>query len=172
MNDEAATAAAHPHGRPVAVDAAADDGPARGWFAPALGPMLRERRLAVAAAVVGAVQVAAGVFHFKTFACPMLHATGVPCPGCGASRASGALLRGDWAGYLTFHAMAPCFLGAVGLFALAAALPRRQRDALAHRLDRLEARTGIVKLLLLLLFLYWGARLLYAPAEFARLVRG
>lgn len=37
--------------------------------------------------------------------CPVQHFTGVPCPGCGLSRAFAALLRLDFAAALRFHPM-------------------------------------------------------------------
>lgn len=37
--------------------------------------------------------------------CPVRLCTGIPCPGCGLSRAYLALLRGDPAGAFTFHPM-------------------------------------------------------------------
>lgn len=45
--------------------------------------------------------------------CPIRHFTGVPCPGCGMSRAMGCLLRLDFAGSLRCNpSLIPC-LGAV-----------------------------------------------------------
>ena len=142
------------------------------WSAPALGPMLRDRRLAVLLAAAGLLQLAAGLFRFKTVPCPMLKGVGIPCPGCCASRACAALLRGDWRRSVELHAMAPCFLGGVVLFAAASVLPRRANAVLADWMDRVEARAGVVKLLLTLLILYWVCRLAYAPAKFVHLARG
>jgi hypothetical protein len=112
------------------------------------------------------------VVGFRTLPCPMLHAIGIPCPGCGASRACGALLRGDWHNLVRLHAFAPLFLGSVVIFLLAAALPSQGRDALGRAVDAVERRSGAAKLLLLLLLVYWAARLLYAPGSFIRLMRG
>lgn len=144
---------------------------ARGWFDPLLAPMLRQRRLALAVVALGAAQVAVAVLGLPGVPCPMLHATGVPCPACGASRACAALLRGNAPGWLHMHAMAPLFLAAFALFVAAAALPDRPRDRLAAWIDRVERRTGVVKLTALLLLLYWLARLAYAPATFSQIMR-
>lgn len=41
--------------------------------------------------------------------CPIRHFTGIPCPGCGMSRALGCLLRMDFAGSLRCNpALLPC----------------------------------------------------------------
>lgn len=50
---------------------------------------------------------AAGAFYLLLAAlghgCPIRWLTGIPCPGCGLSRAYLALLRGDLAGAFAFH---------------------------------------------------------------------
>lgn len=37
--------------------------------------------------------------------CPVQHFTGIPCPGCGLSRAAAALFRLDFAAALRYHPM-------------------------------------------------------------------
>ena len=142
------------------------------WFAPFLAPVLRQRKLVVALGAAGVYQLAAAVFHFPGVVCPMLHGLGIPCPGCGASRACGALVRGEWHTALRLHAMAPFFLLAVVLFAAAAVLPARGRDRVISWVETVERWTGLTQVLLAILFIYWLARLLYAPHAFIRLVGG
>jgi hypothetical protein len=144
---------------------------AKAWFAPVLGPLLRQRKLSGILAAVGVLQVAAGMFRFHTFPCPMLYGTGIPCPGCGASRACAAFLRRDCHNYLALHAMAPAFLGAVILFAVAAVLPDTTRVRLAAWADGVEARTGLLKMLLATMMFYWLGRLLYDPHAYIELMR-
>jgi hypothetical protein len=77
--------------------------------------------------------------------CPFHALTGVPCPGCGTTRALVALAHGDFAGALAFNPLATaallaggaaCLLAPVWILAggtvptLAPALPRRARLAL------------------------------------------
>lgn len=145
---------------------------ARGWFSPALGPLLRQRAVAIAFAAAGVLQVLAGTLGFHTFRCPMLYGIGIPCPGCGASRACGAMIRGQWSDCMRLHAFAPCFLFAALLFLAAAVVPAGPRERLIRLVDGIEERTGLTKLLLVLLFVYWLMRLLYAPVAFARMMRG
>lgn len=54
--------------------------------------------------------------------CPLHVATGVPCPGCGTTRAVEALLAGDWAAAVQWNPLACAALAGVVLFDLYAAL--------------------------------------------------
>jgi hypothetical protein len=72
-------------------------------------------RIAVLTLVLGALAVAI----WSDFPlCPVAGTFGVPCPGCGLTRATLALLHGDVRGALRFHPlvwlMAPLFVGFVG----------------------------------------------------------
>jgi hypothetical protein len=46
-------------------------------------------------------------------ACLVRHLTGVPCPGCGMTRAMLFLARGDWRRAVLFHPLAPMVLAEV-----------------------------------------------------------
>lgn len=56
--------------------------------------------------------------------CPVRALAGVPCPGCGTTRASVSLLRGDAASALRLQ---PLVLPLLPLLAIFAVLPRRSR---------------------------------------------
>lgn len=59
-------------------------------------------------------------------ACPIRALIGMPCPGCGMTRALLALGRGDWGAALSWHPLAPLVvLEAVGLWFLAGRLVAR-----------------------------------------------
>jgi len=68
------------------------------------------------------------------------------------------------------HAFAPAFVLAILVFWAAAVTVRPTRDRLICAVDRIERRTALPTLMLIGLILYWLARLVYAPAEFLRLV--
>ncbi|GIK39797.1 MAG: hypothetical protein BroJett011_36300 [Chloroflexota bacterium] len=104
--------------------------------------------------------------------CPFLHVTGLPCPGCGLSRAVVLLLQGDWRASLGLHAYAPLFIVALLLVTWAAILPGQQRTWFIGRLEWVERRTGITAILLIGLMLYWLIRLLVFPEAFINLVKG
>lgn len=64
---------------------------------------MTRRALVAAALVAGAV----GLVLADTPLCPTAFFLGVPCPGCGLTRATLALLHGDLAAALHFHPLAP-----------------------------------------------------------------
>jgi hypothetical protein len=69
---------------------------------------------------------------WKVPLCPFAMAFGIPCPGCGLSRAAFALLRGDLHAALAVHPLSPIALPATFVLALHAtserpAVPSRER---------------------------------------------
>ncbi|PYS92014.1 MAG: hypothetical protein DMF64_10685 [Acidobacteria bacterium] len=145
---------------------------ARTLFAPTLAPMLARRSVALVISVVAIIQTALVWANLPAWPCPFAHVLGVACPGCGLSRATIALVRGDWRTALALHAYAPFFLCALIMFGCAALLPARPRDTLVATVTAVEQRTGLTALLLIGLICYWLARLLFAPNTMSRLVRG
>jgi hypothetical protein len=95
--------------------------------------------------------------------CPLLLGIGLPCPGCGLSRATLELLAGQWHAALTLHAFSPVLLVAWLVLAVASLLPESLRRPLVHGLEGLERRTALSALLLVGLVLYWIARWIFAP---------
>jgi hypothetical protein len=124
--------------------------------------------------IAGAAGLQAGLvgLGLPGWQCPFLHVTGLPCPGCGLSRAMVTLLHGDWRTSLELHAFAPLFVVALLLVAWATILPQQQRAWFIGRLELVERRTGITAILLVSLMLYWLIRLLVFPEVFNNLVKG
>jgi hypothetical protein len=93
--------------------------------------------------------------------CPMAAVLGVPCPGCGLSRATLALLRGHTGEALRFHPLvlliAPVFLWGMGSVAYDYVRGPRPPGA---RQPWLSARlvTGLGSLLLIATLSVWGLR--------------
>jgi Protein of unknown function (DUF2752) len=160
------------HWRPAARAARFQLMSDRKLFSPTLAPLLTSRRMAVAISLTALVQACLVASGLPAWPCPFAHLLGIPCPGCGLSRATVALLHGDWRTAFALHAYAPFLLGALILFGCASLLPARPRALLAAGVAAVEQRTGLTTLLLIGLVCYWLARLLFAPATMSRLARG
>jgi hypothetical protein len=140
--------------------------------APILAAILRDRRLALAISGVATLNLALFALHAPTWQCPLLNAFGVPCPGCGLTRAIALLFKGDWRASMTMHAFAPFFLIGLVVIGLGAVLPGRGRQALIGNLQTIEQRTAITTVLLAAFFAYWLVRLLFLQSTFFQLIRG
>ena len=108
--------------------------------------------LAVVAAVTAALQLAPG--EVSLLPCPVRLATGVPCPGCGMTRASIALARGDLGGALELQRLALLVLPLLLAVALAPACSRRQWRRLGSPL-----RSGVLLAASVLSIGLWVARI-------------
>src|SRR4029079_4353352 len=111
--------------------------------------------------VAGSLQVVLVALHLPGWPCAFRAVTGLPCPGCGMSRALSALARGHWHDAVAWHAFAPVALVAAALMVAAALLPATPRRRLAGRVAAFERRTGSAVVLAAALVLYWILRLLY-----------
>jgi hypothetical protein len=94
-----------------------------------------------------------------TTTCPSAGFFGIPCPGCGLSRATKAALRGELAQAVALHPLvfviAPLY-GALMLLALASAVWGARFSQLPRWLDRWVTRGAVV--LLVSSFSIWLAR--------------
>ena len=134
----------------------------------ALASLLRDRRVSLGVAALAAVQVAGVAAGVGGWPCPLKGALGIPCPGCGLTRATVALLRGEFAASLGAHAFAPVLLLGLAALAVAAVLPAGRREAFAGLVGRFERRTKVSYVLAAALLLYWSVRLLFLPGAFNR----
>lgn len=141
-------------------------------FPPILSALWREKGLAWAIFAAASAQVVLVSAGLPGWPCPLRTATGVPCPGCGLSRATAALFRGDLSASLRTHAYAPLVILALLFTGLALLLPKDTRLALISRVETLERRTGVTALALVGLVVYWLVRLLFFPEALARVVAG
>lgn len=140
-------------------------------FSP-LATILRDRRFGLV--LVGALGVHIGLasWGLPGWQCPFLNLTGVPCPGCGLTRACMLLARGDVQGSIRFHAFAPIFLVLIAILIIGTLLPASVSEPLILKAETLERQTGITIIILGGLILYWLVRLLLFPTAFAQLIRG
>ena len=120
-------------------------------------------RDAAALIIVGTlamIQVGLVLAGLPGWPCIFKGALGLPCPGCGMTRATVALLRGEWQEALRLHAFAPLLAGAAGAIIVLALLPRETRGRAVAKLQGLEARWHFGVWLLAALLCYWLLRFL------------
>ncbi|MFN2516630.1 MAG: DUF2752 domain-containing protein [Pyrinomonadaceae bacterium] len=138
---------------------------------PLVSSVLRDRRFSTLFTGVVGVQICLSSLSLPAWQCPILHATGIPCPGCGLSRAMMLLVRGELRASIRFHAFAPFFLLLITSLVIAALLPRSMIQPVINKVEALERQTKLTVIILAGLILYWLARLLFFPA-FVQLIRG
>jgi hypothetical protein len=141
-------------------------------FAPVLSTILRDRRLAAAISGAALLQLVLALLRLPGWQCPVFHALGVPCPGCGLTRATVSLFQGNFKQSLALHAFAPIFVTALAIVTCSAVFPPGQRERIANRTESIERYTGITSLILIGLVLYWLARLLILQSGFINLIGG
>jgi hypothetical protein len=137
-----------------------------------LSEILRDRRLGAVIGGTAVSQLVLTLFGLPSWPCPVFHALGIPCPGCGLTRASLFLVNGQWKDAITMHAFAPIFLFGLLLIMICTVGPREPRTRIVQGTEILERHTGITTILLAGLILYWLARLLLLQTAFVRLIQG
>lgn len=114
------------------------------------------RQTVLCRALVGAVAVLAlaHVMGFSLFPCYFATITGLPCPGCGMTRATIAFLKGDIRLALAYHPFVPGFLLLGGLMAFCAIAPEKWREAVIRWVSLIEVHTRIPTIFLLAVLIY------------------
>jgi len=137
-----------------------------------LAAMLRDRRFGLILTGALGLHIVFTSLHLRVWECPFFKLTGLPCPGCGLTRACMLLLQGEVHASVRFHAFAPVFIILISMMMIATVLPKTVTEPLIHKAETLERKTKLTIIILGGLILYWLARLLLFPSEFAQLIRG
>jgi hypothetical protein len=140
-------------------------------FAP-VSPLLRDRKFALVVAGTAGIQITLVSLSLPGWECPFFRITGIPCPGCGLTRAVILLLKGDVQASLRLHAFAPILLLTAVSLILVLLLPRSITQPAISKVELLEQQTGFTFVILVGLILYWLARLLFMQTAFVQLIRG
>jgi hypothetical protein len=140
-------------------------------FSP-IATLLRDRRFGLLLTGALSLNAAAFALHLPGWECAFFRVTGIPCPGCGLTRACMLLLEGKVQASIKFHAFAPIFIVLIGMLIICTLLPRTVTESFINKAETLERQTGITIIILGGLILYWLARLLLFPTAFAQLIRG
>ena len=139
---------------------------------PPISSVLRDRKFTFALVGAAGLHITLVSLSLPSWECPFFRLTGIPCPGCGLSRASILLLRGEVAESFRFHAFGPIFLFAIFALFLSVVLPKSMVQPAIARAELAERKTGLTVLILAGLILYWLARLLFLQSAFVQLIRG
>jgi hypothetical protein len=132
--------------------------------------LLEDRKIATGICAAAILHLGCTAFGLSGWPCPLLSAVGVPCPGCGLTRAGLALLRGEFGEAFRLHAFAPVLLGAFVLLFAATVLGSKDRQRLSETIRKIEMRTRITTWLLVALLVYWILRLALDGRQFVALV--
>jgi Protein of unknown function (DUF2752) len=119
---------------------------------------------------VAAIQGLSLVTRLPGIPCPFRAGTGIPCPGCGLTRACGALVTGDWARMFRFHAMAPLVLVAAAWYLMVHHGPGKVRYISRDVWHALERRVSVPLVVGGTFVVYWLARLLFQGSGFIDLM--
>jgi hypothetical protein len=130
------------------------------WYAPAFSNLLENRREGLVIVGAGALQLGLSLAGLPAWSCPILAATGIPCPGCGITRAMIQLLHGDIALSLQTHVFAPILLLALVFMLAAIFLPEKHRLLMITAFKNMETHYGLTSYLMSALMLYWCIRLM------------
>lgn len=127
---------------------------------PILAPLLQNRSLCRAVTGAAAVHLTLVSLSLPSWPCPIRHGLGIPCPGCGLTRAIKSLATGHWQQAFLLHAFAPLALAVIALMVYVSFAPTRHRHWIVRRCGQMEHKTGISAFFLVLFMVYWLIRLL------------
>jgi hypothetical protein len=137
-----------------------------------ISSILRDRRFALVFAGGVGLQIGLSALRLHPWQCPIFSSTGIPCPGCGLTRAIVLLLQGEWGASFHYHVFAPIFLFFSLIILVAIFLPASIGRRVINKAEMLERQTGLTVIILTGLILYWLARLLFLNSAFVQLIRG
>lgn len=135
-----------------------------------LGSLLESRTMCAAVCGAGALHVGlikAGVVGWP---CPVRHAFGIPCPGCGLGRAVGLLFSGHPAEAVRVHAFAPLAAAVITLLFVGSIAPDAARRRLSRMVVACETAWPVTPLVSGALVIYWLLRFVLDAPNFYQLV--
>lgn len=127
---------------------------------PWLGRLLRQRSLCRGLAAASIFIGIGAWMGWRLWPCVVAELTGLPCPGCGLTRAITALARGDWPSAMRLHPFSPAILVIGILVSAGAFLPQKNVNSLATWIEKIERRTLITTILTVLLLSFGLTRML------------
>ncbi len=129
-------------------------------FRPWLAPLMRQRFLCRVMCVAVIIVGGTSWLGLSLWKCPFAEVTGLPCHGCGMTRAFQAMLRGDWHAVMRLHPFAPFFALVGVICSVVAFLPRGLAERLAGQIEVFERKMKIPALILMVFALFGLLRML------------
>jgi hypothetical protein len=120
------------------------------WFSSLLAQPVMCRVLLATVAILGG----AHLMGWSLWPCVFASSTGLPCPGCGMTRATAALLQGRWGLAINYHPFSPGFLAMAALVTWTALTPKPWSDPVVRWVKAVESRTLLPLLFLVCAFMY------------------
>ncbi len=142
----------------------------RQLFAPVIASVMRKRVEALFVSAFVLTQGALVLFGLPGWPCPVRHLLGIPCPGCGLTRATSEFMHGHWHESFALHAFAPLALLFVAVIMISSVLPSRTRAVFVTGIEKVERHTGVTTIMLGSAMLYWLIRLMFFPESVALLI--
>jgi hypothetical protein len=139
--------------------------------APVFTPLIEQRSLCLVIAGALGAHMSLLILDLPSFQCPIRQATGMPCPGCGLSRAIQLLMGGAWRQSLDVHAFAAPVLAALAIMAVSLLLPSHVRTRLVARIGQLERFIPFGAFGLVSIVMYWLFRLIWMREAYYHLIR-
>ena len=123
--------------------------------------LLENRPMCLSISAALGAHVSLVALGLPSWQCPIRFGLGVPCPGCGLSRAVVALMHGDWHQALLLHAFAPVVAIALVLIFVCGFLPNSARQGVIGGMRYLERYLGVSFFFCTGILAYWAVRLLF-----------
>jgi hypothetical protein len=120
------------------------------WFSSLLEQTVMCRVMLATVALLGG----AHLMGWSLWPCFFAATTGLPCPGCGMTRATAALLKGQWGLAMMYHPFSPGFMVMAAFISWAAFTPKSWRDPVTQWVRTVERRTCLPCLFLVCAFIY------------------
>ncbi|MFT5195844.1 MAG: hypothetical protein ACI9EW_001596 [Cellvibrionaceae bacterium] len=135
-----------------------------------LSKVIKDRTACLVITSFASVQAGLAFFGLNGWLCPFRHYLSCPCPGCGLTRATVSMFKGDFKGMVAYHALAPFFVVGLFIIAMGAVLPTQARKKLVSFVEKVEVRTGIGIVFCVVLISYWLVRLFIFTDSYMNLI--
>jgi hypothetical protein len=133
-------------------------------------PLVQNRALCWVILGAAGLHLGLSILGLSSWPCPVRHGLGLPCPSCGLSRATIALLHGQLQQALAIHAFAPLVPVTIAFLLSTNAVPQPKRAALFRHMSTVEQKTGLSTIAVVAFLFYWLIRLCFFRDTLYRLV--